>query len=185
MIRKLAALTTLIGFCFVLSSCSIISLDRKGGTKEYDPHYSDQAEDRVYNEEALKEILRCFDERDAEAIKNMFSPYKQSINNLDAQIERAFSAYEGTSISYEGFFDFGYMTEEVRDGKLVEKTVGAKMLGIKTGTGKTYVISFGKCIVNDDDESQLGVTSIELREEDDRFLEAIGDDRYYDLQIVG
>lgn len=153
--------------CIVLSSCNTI---------EYNPRYSNQSEDRVYNEETLKEILECFDNRDVETLKNMFSPYKQSEYDLEQQIEATFGHYEGISTSYEGFFDYGELSEHIQDGVCIEKVIGAEMENIKTDKDRIYFISFGKCVVCDEMPEKLGVTQVVLSDENNRVISRIGYD---------
>ena len=143
----------LIGFLIMsvtlFSSC--ISLSNKP-LKEYDPHNYEHDREIIYNQEIIKEILRCFDEGDVQGIKSMFSVNIQSKYDLESQIEKAFSLYEGKSLSYDEIWDNGIVTARTKDGKYTRKRIGATMNKIITDEGKAYAIGFQKYVVYDDDE---------------------------------
>ncbi len=154
----------LIGFLIMsvtlLSSC--INLSNKP-PKEYDPHNYEHDREIVYNQKTMKEILRCFDEGDVQGIKSMFSPDIQSKYDLESQIEKAFSLYEGKSLSYGEIRDHGIVTAYTEDGYYTRKRIGAKMKGITTDTDKIYVIDFEKYVLYDEDEDKLGLYKVSLR----------------------
>lgn len=142
--------------------------------KEYDPRYSYQSQDRIYNEKTLKEILKCFDNKDADSLINMFSETIKSEYDLKNQIKKAFEIYDGKSVSYEKIDDMGYTSMHTRDGICVEKSIGAYMINIKTNTNKLFTISFTKSVVDDDNPNNKGMTVICLDDEDFRHLAIIG-----------
>jgi len=163
----------------VLSLIMLCSCSNGDSKKEesisYDAHYSTQAQDRKYNEEILKNILRCFDDKNVEELKNMFSNYTQSNNDIEEQIENAYLMYEGNSVSYDGFWDYGSVYDYKKDGVYIIKKVGAQMENILTTEDKQYIISFHKFIVYDEDKTKLGVTQVVLRDAEGTVIAGIGE----------
>jgi len=141
--------------------------------KIYDPHYSSSIDDAKYNEETLKEILECFDNKDSERLKAMFSKSVQQEYDLDSQIEKAFEIYGGESVTYESVFDWG-ASGATEYGEYVRKKVAAELRGIRTTNGDVYTIYFRKYIVYDEDPDELGVLSVYLCGETGTNLEVIG-----------
>jgi len=131
----------------------------------YDPHYSSAIDDEKYNEETLKEILECFDNKDSERLKAMFSKSVAATCDLDKEIESAFDMYNGKSVSYDSIFDYG-PSGHTEYGRWVKKYTEAKMKKIKLDTGKTYSIYFCKEIVNDENPDEIGIRHINLKDKD-------------------
>ncbi len=173
--KRYALIIMILSLLFI-SSCGFNSLDLNTSS-EYDPRYSNQAQDRIYNEETLILILECFDNRDSETLKKMFSPYIQSEYDLDKQINETFLAYNGVSILYDGFWDHGIKSEYINDGVILEKKIGAAMENIKTDNDKTYYISFEKYVVHDANEDMLGLYNIVLHNENYSVISIIGSNK--------
>lgn len=163
-------------FTFMLMICtalfsSCVSID------VYDPHGFYPEQEATQNEEILKEIIACFDNKDVETLKNMFSSYVQSTCNLDEQIEIAFSNYKGVSTSYDGFWDSGIISSHIKNGNYRMKMIGADMREIITDENEIYFIKFRRFVVYDNDESQLGVCKIYLCDSDGKKIAVIGPEK--------
>lgn len=143
---------------FSLLGCSVYTHD----SSEYDPHVFYPKQEAAFNEETLREILECFDNKDADTLINMFSEAVKAEYDLKNQIDTAFDIYGGHSVSYEGFYDHGTYTYASDNGKCVEKSIGADMMNIKTDNDEIFVIGFKKCVVNDKKPDELGIEGISL-----------------------
>ena len=143
---------------FSLLGCSVYTHD----SSEYDPHVFCPKQEAAFNEETLREILECFDNKDADTLINMFSEAVKAEYDLKNQIDTAFDIYGGHSVSYEGFYDHGTYTYASDNGKCVEKSIGADMMNIKTDNDEIFVIGFKKCVVNDKKPDELGIEGISL-----------------------
>lgn len=156
--KKRIILTFILINVFNLLGCSMYTHD----SSEYDPHGFYPKQEAAYNEETLKKILECFDNKDVDSLIDMFSEAVKSQYDLESQIEKAFEIYGGHSVSYEGFYDHGTYTYASDNGKCVEKSIGADMMNIKTDNDEVFVIGFKKCVVNDKKPNELGIEGISL-----------------------
>ena len=107
----------------------------------------------------------------------MFSPYIQSEYDLDKQINKTFSVYNGVSISYDGFWDHGIKLEYIKDGVISEKKIGAAMEKIKTDMDEIYFISFEKYVVHDNNKDMIGLYSVTLHDENYSVIAMIGSNK--------
>lgn len=164
--KKILILVLVLINIFNLSGCDIVLPYEK----EYDPHYIDPKRERVFNEETLKEILECFDNKDADTLLDMFSEAAKSKSDLPALIEQAFEIYGGKSVSYERFQDFGYTTMATDENGCIEKSIGAEMRNINTDDGNVFIIGFTKCVVDERNPSRLGITEICLQNSEHKIL---------------
>jgi hypothetical protein len=55
--------------------------------------------DIEFNTKRFEKILRCFDEKDVEGLKSLLTPASRSSLLVDNQINEAFKAFEGKSVS--------------------------------------------------------------------------------------
>jgi len=140
----------------------------------YDPHYHSTAYEKKYNEETLKEILECFDNKDSERLEEMFSESVASKYDLKRQIQKAFDIYGGKSISYEEMDNYGVSSASM-EGKYVRKNISAEMKKIKTTDEKCFNIYFSRCVLDDDNPSEVGVRCIYLCTAESATLHIIGD----------
>lgn len=89
-----------IRIIFLLSLCSFIFCSCSSSLQEYDP--SDLSDDDYpFAEETMMTVLKCFDEKDTETLKSLFSESVVSAYDLDKQIEEAMNYYEGRSTSHD------------------------------------------------------------------------------------
>lgn len=163
-------ITLLTAAMLSLSGCDVT----ESSGSYYNPKYSRQSQDRVYNEEKLKEILECFDNKDADRLKAMFSKSIQQEYDLDSQIEKAFEIYGEESVSYGSFFDWG-ASRATEYGEYVRKNVAAEMESIKTTERDIFNIYFSQNIVNDENPNELGVKRVTLCAKNGAKLAIIGD----------
>ena len=96
--------------------------------------------DAKYINEMSDEIVRCFDERDIEALKSMFCSGSQKYYDLDNEILNALDIYDSKSTSY--IVSEKTSTGLRSDGKWVDQHYIPLIKNIETDSGKEFNIGF-------------------------------------------
>ncbi len=129
-----------------------------------------------YAEKQCKTIVECFDTKDLETIKNMFSSWIQETHNLDKEIQDVFDLYEGKSVHWD-YVDYG-SEGAIDDGTWTDKQI-SPTIDIETDTGKKYHIVFYDYLVYEKDETRLGIQYISIYDtgnnNDIVYLKSIGE----------
>ena len=120
-----------------------------------------------------EEILRCFDEKDAEGLKSMFCQNSIDYYDIDSEIQNAFDLYEGESVSYKIYSNGGW-SGGYDNGICVDKHSTPEIGNIKTNCGKKYTIGYCTYEVYEKDEGKVGICVIALRDDNGNQLAAIG-----------
>ena len=110
-----------------------------------------------YAEKQCKTIVECFDTKDLETIKNMFSSWIQETHNLDKEIQDVFDLYEGKSVHWD-YIDYG-SEGAIDDGKWTKKRI-SPTIDIEKEKKKKYHIVFYDYLVYEKDEARLGIQYI-------------------------
>ena len=156
--KKLTYIIIAIIFLFALPGCSVTDI---GETTEFDPHttwdYSD------YCKPMLDEVIKCLDEKDTETLKNMFSEYVTENYDLDEEIKNAMDAYNGKMVSCEKFFcdNGGY---SIQDGYFSYRCCSVEYECVSMDSGEEYNIVVKICFVDDEYPERIGVTGIDIRD---------------------
>ena len=156
-------LILLITLCF--SSCQISQYEVQGLT------IKDKTKSACYDKSV--EILRCFDEKDAEGLKSLFCQYSQDNPNISKEIEDAFDFYKGKSVSFKFAYNGG-VAGSWRDGKAVDEHVTPEMENITTDLGNIYRILYSEYLTYKEDEKRVGITFILLYDEENDGMIKIG-----------
>ncbi len=130
-------------------------------------------QDYEYIEEIGNQIVRCFDEKDAEGLKAMFSLSSHKNCNLDEQIENAFEKYEGKSVSFVTT-NRSIMESSMREGKYTKKHFVPQIDDIVTDTSNEYVIGFALYQVYENWPEKEGIIVVVLRDSQENELAVIG-----------
>ena len=85
-----------------------------------------------------KEIIRCFDEKDVDGLKELFCQNSHDNYNLDEEIQNAMDFYEGKSMSYN--LKYGGVAGGYDNGVCVDEHITPEIRDIKTSDGKIYNI---------------------------------------------
>lgn len=163
--KKLPTLFLLISFLslsLMLTSCAI----------NFDNIKSD-FNDIKFLEKTANEVVRCFDEDDADALKLLFC--KNTLNeaiDIESQIEAAFGYYDGKSESHT-FSYMGFVGCRI-EGEWTDKHSIVQIQDIRTSTGKTYWITYTQFLINDYDNGQIGIIGLALRDEKFNVIAEIG-----------
>lgn len=110
------------------------------------------------------EVLRCFDEEDTEALKNLFCDKVRSSPDLDKEIKEAMNFYSGESVSHDSI-DVGGGTT-VRDGNIVKFDVVPCVRNIITSSDEKYKISIHSYIIYEESKDSVGITYISVYGDD-------------------
>ena len=113
-----------------------------------------------YGREQVTEILRCFDERDIAGLKAMFCEKVASEHDLDSEIKDAMELYNGKSISHDKV-QFGG-GEAVYHGVMNESHIWYNINNLETDNGSVYTIATFSYIVYEDDPSCIGISYLNL-----------------------
>lgn len=151
--RKILSTLLLILICISFSSCSGANNARK-----------------VSNEKS-EEIVRCFDEKDIEGLKSLFCLNSQNNYNLDKEIEKAFSLYNGKSISYN--LSYGGTAGGWDDGERIDEHITPSIRDIETSNGNIYNIYYTEYTIYKADSGRVGIIYMSLFDSEDNTLARI------------
>ena len=159
-------------------SCGISYISDKFNpkeAKEYNPREW-RANDHPYAEEIMLNVLKCFDEKDKEALKNMFSKKAQSAYNFEKEIDEAMDLYDGKSVSHDEIY-CGAQGAHFNRNHYEYKSVLIKTENIVIDTGKTYPkIELTYVLVSDENPSEIGLRSIFFSDEHGDIIFRVWDD---------
>lgn len=178
--KKVIAFMLVLANMLSMLACSAYIQD----SNEYDPHKYNPQQEAIYNEETLKEILKCFDNKDADSLIDMFSEAVKSQYDLESQIEKAFEIYSGKSVSYGDIINGGYKYENTDHGICIEKSIYAYMENIKTDNNEVFTISIIQWVISDINTNELGLSKIFLCDENHIKLAVIGRVQSQELRIL-
>ncbi|MCM1362234.1 MAG: DUF5104 domain-containing protein [Clostridiales bacterium] len=154
--NKIATACMLVLMTAVLQGCTNI--------KEYIPDFkkgTEESKNPVYKsaEEEIAFLVDAIERKDAQAIKDKFSPYAQdNIDNLDAKIDRLIEEFPGWNDDYEVTDTFERWSNH---GKITYMLTPSFDFDVD---GKTYRMRIIYYTESDEDESKLGYYSIQIYE---------------------
>ncbi len=120
----------------------------------------------------VEEIVRCFNEKDVEGLKNMFCQHSKEECDLDTQIQNAYEFYKGECES-------NYTTSSggggasYREGVCVKKDIRPEIRNVVTNEDKEYVICYTAYIKHDTDPGRIGICAIDLLDGERNLLASI------------
>ena len=126
-------------------------------------------EDNDYINNVSMEIICCFDEKDIDGLKSMFSLNSQNNFDLDIEIENAFNKYDGKSISYT-LSNISWAGGK-DNGKWIDRHFNPKIKNICTDKGMSYNIGF---YLYEYDTSRIGIGAISLQDSEGNEIAGIG-----------
>ncbi len=109
------------------------------------------------------EILRCFNERDSESLKEMYSTFIKNTHDLDSEIEEAFTVIDGEIVSYDNFIIGG---EKNRlEGETVYSDISCT-IPVKTSNDENFDICIFYIAVCKN-ENKIGLKMVSIFKEDE------------------
>ena len=131
---------------------------------------------KASNEKSI-EIIRCFDEKDAEGLKALFCEEVRISHNLDEEIQLAFDLYEGTSETYK--FNYAGGTAGGWDnGECIDEHITPRVENLKTSSGKVYRIPYHEYLIYKKNPRCVGITYIRIFDESTGEMVQIGEHVY-------
>lgn len=127
---------------------------------------SEQKEDIAPDRQAkiyADNIIECFEKEDNDSLYVLFSQSMRDEHDLNNEIEQAFGFIDGQIISYdtpEASSGGGIMRGT--EGE-VKSTFSGWITDVKTDIGGEYTIFFGGYLKDDDDENNIGLSAIRIR----------------------
>ena len=178
--KILSRTISVILICLLFVSCSVT--DNSSNESAPDPH-ENSVESYHYEleqtEKILLKLIECFDNKDKESIKAMFSVKTAKEFNLDSQVDKSFEIYNGKSVSYE--IDNGGIAGSAKtDDTYTFLEYDGELKNIKMDNSKSFSIWVSRCVVNDDDSDEIGLTRIILCRDDGVKLAPIGNVSQYE-----
>lgn len=102
-------------------------------------------------------IVKAFDTKDKELLKSILHDYViQNDDELDSEIDKAFSFYQGTSTTYETYKNG---SRSIKNGNVY--SIMRPMMYVNTNKNK-YLISFVYSTKNTDNPNDVGIYNIEI-----------------------
>ncbi len=151
----ISVLAVLCACITVFSGCWLLSSDGIGAVRS-------RAEKMRY--EMSETIMDAFKNKDVAAVKNLFCPKSQEIEDIDGQIEKTFSFMEGDIQSYEISKSTGYESVSKDYGKITQYTFGNSIF-INTDAGRKYTLYLNVHFIELDSVIE-GMTNYNLYEND-------------------
>ncbi|MCM1288602.1 MAG: DUF5104 domain-containing protein [Clostridium sp.] len=154
--NKIATACMLVFMTAVLQGCTNI--------KEYIPDFkkgTEESKNPVYKsaEEEIAFLVDAIERKDAQAIKDKFSPYaKSNIDDFDAKIDRLIEEFPGWNEEYKLKDTFQRWSNH---GKITNILTPSYDFVIDDKTYRMRVIYYKE---SDEDESKLGYYSIQIYE---------------------
>lgn len=167
------ALLFLISIMLFLCACTL----NKNEDMSYDPHKNDIPTYQINRQDTInmaEDILTYLDNKDRDSIKALFAPRIANDYDLDAQIDKIFEIYDGTSISYE-IGTCGEKSKHIKDGKYLYLRFDCQIKNIQTDNGKIFRISIIRCLVDDDNTDNIGLNKIYLKNAEGVNIAPIGE----------
>lgn len=118
------------------------------------------------------EIIRCFDEKDAEGLKALFCQNSIDYYDIDSEIQNAFDLYEGQSVSHT--LNLYGWSGGMQEGIWYDKHYTPEIRNIKTNCGKEYTIGFCSYEIYESDAGRVGIGVIGLQDEEGDVIAVIG-----------
>ena len=178
--KKVISVLLVFCVCLCISGCKLLEAtaeyvanDVKKAVTAIPEAFNEIEEDYQYLDELSAEIVRCFDEKDAEGLKALFCTNELENNTeIDSQIETTFSMYEGKSQSFyttDKSWEGGY-----RNGVYDDKHFTPRIREIITDAGRTYCIGYLVYTIYDYDSDKIGINGIGLKDETGKEIAGIG-----------
>ncbi len=154
--KKIAAVCMLIIMTATFQGCADIKDEISNFKKAVEEHKNSEYRS-AQNEAAF--LVDAIERKDAQAIKDKFSPYAQSnIGNLDAKIDRLIEEFPGWNDDYEVTDTSERWSNH---GKITYMLTPSFDFDVD---GKTYRMRIIYYTESDEDESKLGYYSIQIYE---------------------
>jgi len=119
------------------------------------------------------EIIRCLSDKESEALKDMFCLRIKNSHDLDEEIKYAFSIIDSSIISHDTFQIGGQ--ESWREGDKVRSYIGSTIDNVTLSNDEKYSIFFSAYIVNNKHNDLIGVTCIDIYNNDHELICSVGE----------
>lgn len=113
------------------------------------------------NLEITKDVLNCFSENDAKALKALLCAKTQGLTDIDEQILAGFDLFKGRVTSFNEHI-LGYEGDSTENGKttLLERSWNVE--NIVTDVGGVYEIFINAYIIYENDKNREGISQITI-----------------------
>lgn len=128
-----------------------------------------------------KTIITCFEEKDKETLISLFSENIKNSHDLEKEIEQAFEFFDSEILEYDeirGGLGGGKMRG---DEGWVELGGMGEIWNVKTQSGTCYLIAFASCIIDKENEENIGLEGIRIFNEDIDESYGYGPERFCEI----
>lgn len=154
--KRVIELLIIMVSCVSISSCSIISEEQK----------TELNQNKICIE-ICEEVFEYIKDHDTEKLLKTFSQKAANTHDLEKEIESMYEFIEGDFESYESISDPA-TGESVRDGKIVRLNGDPWIRGVKTTTGREYIVLVEIVLIYEDEDcegvAQIGINDVETKE---------------------
>lgn len=135
-----------------LSACSFINGDNKTIDEQVD--------------DIGKSIIESFGKKDKDSLISLFSKNVEKKYNIEKEIEYAFEFFDSEIVEYDNILGSAGGGMTTPEEGWVEREGSGWINKIKTQSGTTYTIAYEVCLLDKEDEDNVGVTGIAIINED-------------------
>lgn len=121
------------------------------------------------NLKMTKEVLKCFNEKDAKALKALLCAKTQGLSDIDKQILASFDLFKGKITSFNEHV-LGYEGESIDKGRKVLSERSWNVEDIVTDAGGAYEIYINEYIICKKDKNREGISQITITSRDGKEL---------------
>ena len=118
--------------------------------------------------EISQQVLKCFDEKNADALKSLFCERTQNLTDIDEQIRSGLALISGKTTSFdEHILGLGYEGSHTSNGRITELERSWDIGAIETDENQKFEISVDMYNIYEKDTTREGITRLVITLEDE------------------
>ncbi len=123
--------------------------------------FTDNSSEKLTPKQIMEEILDCFEKKDAERLKSLFSEKANSNeDDLNNEISEAFDFFKGNVVSVGHVYGDRFTAETREEYGITKKNILGEANDIEMDNGKVYTIAYAGWEIFKADETALGVNAV-------------------------
>ncbi len=151
--------------CVSICACGFSSNSSGNISIKYDPSDLD-SDDYPFAEETAKNVLKYLEHDENESLMKMFAESVIFKYDINKQIDDAMEFFQGESASYENI-RCGIRESSYREESYTYKSVRIVVENVVTDSNEEYDIELEYILVSEEDETQVGISKLFIRDSDD------------------
>lgn len=155
--KKMISIITLLIFTMINSGCYAVEYTKKC------------IDNQQTADDIADKVVKYINDDDLGELKKLFSEKQQSKDDFDDDEKYFFGCIDGKITSYDINYGGEIGLSVGKDGKIERQTDEILIENVVIeGSEEKYVIRISRCTINTTDRTKEGITSIELRDSDNR-----------------